>query len=64
MVSTMCEHLQKEFMVECVIATMISVVVRFQGTTLLNEYNSLGSLTCGLQTYVQWKILYGIICVV
>jgi hypothetical protein len=48
MVSTICEHPQKEFMVECVIATMISVVARFQGTALLNEYNSLGSLTCGL----------------
>jgi hypothetical protein len=48
MVSTICEHPQKEFMVECVIATMISVVARLQGTALLNEYNSLGSLTCGL----------------
>jgi hypothetical protein len=51
-------------MVECVIATMISTTLKLHGTTLLNEYNSLDSLTCGLRAYVQWRILYGIIRVV
>jgi hypothetical protein len=51
-------------MVDCVIATMISIDLRLQGITLLNEYNYPNSLTCGLQAYVQWRILYGIVCVV
>jgi hypothetical protein len=47
-----------------VIATMIFTTIRLQGIALLNEYNSSGSLTCGFQAYVQWRILYGIIRVV
>jgi len=62
--STLCKQPQKEFMVECVIATMISTTLKLHGTTLLNKYNSLDSLTCGLRAYVQWRILYGIIRVV